>query len=115
MSDIYKKIGEKIKKLRGPLSQEELASQLNIPANTLSRWETGTYKPKAEELDKLSRHFNVSITEFFPDQQNSDKRVAALTSATGGLNDDDFAEVIKYAEFRRAEQLLKASKSKKKS
>jgi hypothetical protein len=28
--------------------------------------------------------------------------VSALTSATGGLGDKDFEEVIKYAEFRKA-------------
>lgn len=115
MTDIYKKIGEKIKELRGSLSQEELASQLKIPANTLSRWETGTYKPKAEELDKLSRFFKVSITEFIPGQQISNERVKALTSATGGLSEDDFEEVLRYAEFRKTRQILKSAKTKKKS
>ena len=113
MTDIYKTIGNKIRELRGGTNQEQLAEDLNIPANTLSRWETGTYKPKAEDLDKLSRHFKVSITVFFPDHQIPNERVAALTSATSGLNDNELQGVIEYAEFRRARQMLKNAKKRK--
>jgi len=114
MTEIYKTIGEKIKELRSTLSQEELAIELEISPNTLSRWETGTYKPKAADLDTLSRHFRVPITVFFPDLEPSSERVEALTSATGGLSDDDFDEVLRYAEFRKANQVLKNKKNQKK-
>lgn len=119
MTDIYKKIGAKIKDHRGKLKQEELAKILNIPPNTLSRWETGTYKPKAEDLANLSRYFKIPISEFFPGQQDlidcANRRLEALTSATGGLGDDDFKEVLEYAKFRKARQLLRSNKIKKKS
>src|SRR5262249_19564936 len=106
MPDIYEQIGQKIRELRdawpkGRLSQEALANELKIASNTVSRWETGTYKPTPEDLDKLARFFKVSITVFFPNLENDDERVAALTSATGGLNDRDFEEVVRYAEFRK--------------
>ena len=120
MSDnIYIKIGEIIKDLRqnypnGPLSQEELATHIGSPANTLSRWETGKYKPTAENLDKLARFFGVSIAVFFPEQEMDNSRVSALTSATRVLNDDDFDEVVRYAEFRKARAVLKREKTKKK-
>src|SRR5262245_48875535 len=125
MADIYNHIGEKIQELRtnwpeGKLSQEGLAEKLGtatntVSANTVSRWETGTYKPTAEDLDKLARLFKVSITVFFPDLQHDDERIAALTSATGGLNTEDFEEVIRYAEFRKARRALeKAKRSKSK-
>jgi transcriptional regulator with XRE-family HTH domain len=115
MANIYNYIGEKIQDLRtswpgGKLSQEGLAEKLGIAANTVSRWETGTYKPTAEDLDKLARLFKVSITVFFPDLQHDDPRISALTSATGGLDTDDFEEVIKYAEFRKARKALEAAK-----
>lgn len=115
MASIYNHIGEMIQKLRtswpgGKLSQEGLAEKLGTAANTVSRWETGTYKPTAEDLDKLARFFKVSITVFFPDLEHDDKRISALTSATGGLDKEDFEEVIKYAEFRKARLALEKAK-----
>ena len=91
---------------KGELSQEDLASKLKIASNTVSRWETGTYKPTPKDLDALARFFSVSITEFFPELEPDDARVTALTSATGGLDDSDFDEVIRYAEFRKARRAL---------
>jgi len=113
--DLYDQIGQKIRELResypeGKLSQEALASKLEVASNTVSRWETGTYKPTAEDLDKLARFFEVSITVFFPATNNNQNRVAALTSATGGLNDNDFQEVVRYAEFRKARRALEGTK-----
>ena len=113
MSNLYKSIGEKIRELRGNLSQDTLATELQIAPNTLSRWETGKYKPTAEDLDKLARFFKVPITVFFPKQIDVDNRVSALTSATGGLNKQDFEEVIRYAHFRKARNVLTNSKVKK--
>ena len=51
---------------KGSLSQEALAAKLNVAANTVSRWETGTYKTTPADLAKLARFFAVSITVFFP-------------------------------------------------
>lgn len=117
MGDIYEDIGQKIRELRqqypsGPLSQEALATHLKIQPNTLSRWETGTYKPTAENLDQLARFFEVPITIFFPNHQVDDSRVAALTSATGGLSEKDFEEVLRYAEFRKVRSALRNTKQK---
>jgi transcriptional regulator with XRE-family HTH domain len=115
MPDLYEHIGQKIRELRmaypkGSLSQEALAAKLNVSANTVSRWETGTYKPTPKDLAKLARFFAVSITIFFPDLQTDDARVAAFTSATGGLSEADFQEVLRYAEFRKARRALEGSK-----
>jgi transcriptional regulator with XRE-family HTH domain len=115
MPELYEYIGKKIRELRqaypeGALSQDALATKLQIAANTVSRWETGTYKPTPEDLDKLARFFQVSITVFFPDLQHDDARISALTSATGGLGKQDFDEVIRYAEFRKARQAMERAK-----
>ena len=118
MAELYEHIGKMIRELRqsypkGSLSQEALATQLGIAANTLSRWETGIYKPTPEDLDKLSRFFSVPITVFFPDIQNDNPRVAALASSTGGLSKTDFEEVIRYAEFRKARAALEGNKGRR--
>jgi transcriptional regulator with XRE-family HTH domain len=115
MPSLYEYIGDRIRQLRakypkGALSQEALAAKLKVAANTVSRWETGTYKPTAEDLDKLARFFSVPITTFFPDLAADDARATALTSATGGLNDKDFEEVVRYAEFRKARRALEGAK-----
>jgi len=119
MTTLYEHIGHKIRQLRnsypkGALSQEGLAAQLKVASNTVSRWETGTYKPTPKDLEALARFFSVSITTFFPELAQDDARVTALTSATGGLNDKDFEEVIRYAEFRKACRAMENAKRKKK-
>ena len=118
MPDLYEFIGNRIRNLRtghpaGALSQELLAGELKVAPNTVSRWETGTYKPTAEDLDKLARYFKVPITTFFPDLESDNARVQALTSATGGLGEKDFEEVIRYAEYRKARLALENAKPKK--
>jgi len=115
VTDLYQHIGTKIRDLRreypkGALSQEALASKLEVASNTISRWETGTYKPTPEDLDKLARFFGVSIMVFFPDSDQETQRIATLTSATGGLSKTDFEEVIRYAEFRKARSAMKGAK-----
>ncbi len=117
--DLYTHIGNKIRELRthypaGTMSQDALAASIKVAANTVSRWETGTYKPTPDDLDKLARFFNVSILTFFPNATPDDARIAALTSATGGLNEKDFEEVIRYAEFRKARLALESAKGTKK-
>lgn len=119
MTTLYEHIGHKIRELRnaypkGTLSQEALAEKLKVASNTVSRWETGKYKPTPKDLDSLARFFAVSITTFFPDLQADDARVTALTSATGGLEGKDFDEVIRYAEYRKARRAMENAKRKKK-
>ena len=115
MPSLYEQIGQKIRELRtqAGLSQEKLASELGVAANTVSRWETGTYKTTPEDLDKLARYFQVPISCFFPDLEGESARVTALASATGGLDDRDFEEVLRYAEFRRARRVLERAERTK--
>ena len=88
------------------LSQEALAENVGTTANTISRWETGTYKPSLDDLDKLSRFFAVSVLEFFPKEEVAqDNRVAALLRAAKDLPQEDIDELSRYAEFRRARSI----------
>lgn len=116
MSTLYEQIGQKIRELReeAKLSQGELAGDLGVAPNTVSRWETGVYKVTPEDLDKLARRFKVSITKFFPHLQQDDQRIAALASATGGLGKREFDEVIRYAEYRRVRQAMSETRKPRK-
>lgn len=55
----------------------------------------------------------MPITVFFPELQGEGARVVALTSALGGLSQQDFDEVVRYAEFRKARRALEAGKRKR--
>jgi transcriptional regulator with XRE-family HTH domain len=118
MATLYEQIGQKIRELRetAKLSQGALADKVGEAANTVSRWESGKYKVTPEDLDKLAREFKVSITIFFPGLAPDEQRIAALTSATGGLDKKEFDEVLRYAEYRKARLIMdQAKKSKAKS
>ncbi len=91
------------------ISQEGLAKELGITTNTVSRWETSTYKPSIEDLEKLSRFFDVSILEFFPAEQKQeqvDSRIMGLLRAAKDLPQEDIKELQRYAEFRKARNIL---------
>jgi transcriptional regulator with XRE-family HTH domain len=112
--EIYKFIGDRIRKLRleqmgHVVSQEALAKALGTTSNTISRWETAVYKPSVEDLDRISRFFGVPVATFFP-QMETPSRLNALMSATGDLDDNDIDEVTRYAQFRKARKSLTDSK-----
>src|SRR5205809_8062457 len=83
MPDIYEQIGKQIRELRTTLggqgiSQEELAQAVDTTANTVSRWETATYKPSISDLEKLARFLATPITAFFPQQEPKPRPNALL-------------------------------------
>lgn len=63
---------EKIKYLRKTkgLSQEELANELKISRQAISRWETGENMPDAEMLVQLSLIFDVSVDSLLKDEMD---------------------------------------------
>jgi transcriptional regulator with XRE-family HTH domain len=114
--DLFEHVGRRIRDLRGSfggkgISQEELAEAINVTGNTISRWETATYHPSIQDLDKLARFFGVSILEFFPTEQTPESRVRALLRAARELPDDDLKELERYAEFRLARNLTRRGKT----
>jgi transcriptional regulator with XRE-family HTH domain len=87
------------------LSQETLATHLNVAPNTISRWETGTYRPSVTDLERMTRFFGVSINSFFPSElidENEAESLKALLRTARQLHPADLEELQKYAEFRRA-------------
>jgi len=62
----YLTLGERIRTLRsaaGIATQAELAYQLGATQQTVSRWEAGTSRPRANELAKLAAALKVDATE----------------------------------------------------
>jgi len=115
--DMIKYVGNRIRELRlgygagEGISQETLANALEVATNTISRWETGTYHTRLEDLEKLSRFFGVSILEFFPQADISeDSNLIVLLRTAKDLSSKDVEELQKYAEFRRARSLYSEGK-----
>lgn len=51
----------KILRKKNKLTQEDLASCLDISSKTISSWEKGRSEPKIDMLLKLSDYFNVTL------------------------------------------------------
>lgn len=109
--DLLDHVAAKIKDLRVSynsgegLSQEALAIHLKVAPNTISRWETGTYRPSLKDLERISRFFGVSMMSFFPPDmidEDEDENLRALLRTARQLHPADLEELRKYAEFRRA-------------
>ena len=60
-------MGQKIKQLRykAGLTQEQLAEQMGVSAQSVSKWETGASMPDISLLPILAETFGVSIDELF--------------------------------------------------
>jgi transcriptional regulator with XRE-family HTH domain len=109
--DLLDHVAARIKELRVSynngegLSQETLAIHLKVAPNTISRWETGMYRPGLKDIERISRFFGVPIMSLFPPEMHDaegDEDLKALLRTAKQLHPADLEELRKYAEFRRA-------------
>ena len=72
-------LSEKLYKLRknSGLSQEQLAEQLNVSRQAISKWESGTAVPESEKLITISNYFGVSVDYLLKDDEE-DKAKATV-------------------------------------
>lgn len=110
--ELYEYVGERIRDLRKSygseegVSQEVVANAIGVTTNTISRWETATYHPTLDDLDRLARFFGVSILEFLPKEKaEANDKVAALLRTAKQLTKDDLEELKRFAEYRHARSL----------
>jgi transcriptional regulator with XRE-family HTH domain len=116
--DISQHVAAVIRQLRSSyggegISQEALAKGLGTATNTISRWETGVYRPTIEDLEQIARFFGVSIMRFFPgEEEKENEEIRALLRAARQLQPQDLEELRRYAEFRKARSLYGGQKPK---
>lgn len=86
------KLSEKLYSLRkkSGLSQEQLAEQLNVSRQAISKWESGVSVPESEKLIVISTYFNVSVDYLIKD----DVETADSIQPTGSVNKADI--IVKY-------------------
>lgn len=77
------RIGEKLKTLRNEkkMTQKDLAEQLNVSAQAVSRWENDDVEPSLETLGQLATIFNVSVDELFGKEPPEKRQAAPETVA----------------------------------
>ena len=70
-------LGEKIYELRTGqnLSQGDLANELNVSRQSISKWENGNSTPDLEKIVKLAEIFNVSLDELI---KNEEKEISVI-------------------------------------
>jgi transcriptional regulator with XRE-family HTH domain len=116
--NLFEYIAAKIREFRTQyggkgISQETLADAMGVATNTISRWETATYQPTVQDIEKLARFFGKSVLEFFPQEKpTEDEQLNALLRAAKELDPDDVEELRRYAEFRKARSLMSSTKTK---
>jgi transcriptional regulator with XRE-family HTH domain len=109
MKSFYKKIGEKIKRLRinANLSQEELAKLLKINRISLSKIENGEQKISAEELFNMAEIFDTTTDNLLDLKQDikvileeknapPPKEKEVMRVSVPQKNVDKFKEVLLY-------------------
>ena len=74
-------LSEKIYKLRknSGLSQEQLAEQLNVSRQAISKWESGTAVPESEKLITISNYFGVSVDYLLKEEEEQVKPSSNIT------------------------------------
>ncbi|MBQ3491719.1 MAG: helix-turn-helix transcriptional regulator [Oscillospiraceae bacterium] len=102
-----KSIGEKIKKYRqkNHMTQEQLASFLNITFQTVSKWETGVSSPDLSLIIPITKIFHISADELLGvNDVESDKRYDELNQAyKHTFRTEDFEERQRICELAVSE------------
>lgn len=93
------KLAERIKELREDfgLSQEELASKLELPRPSISQIESGQRDISSIEIVKLAKIFEISIDDLLEDNLKTRKcKVSEKEAKMPKLNKDKFKQVLLY-------------------
>ena len=84
------KKGRFLKELRKEknLTQEQLATKLNVSGRTVSRWETGVNMPDISLLCELAEFYQISISEIIDGKRRIEQ-----------MNDDVKETVLKLSDY----------------
>jgi len=95
-----------LRKQKG-LSQEELASRLNVSRQTVSKWEVGESTPDMEKLAAISELFEVSLDELVLDKKPKQQEVVAEQIVKSELYSDIKENVLTDDNKKKAKKWLK--------
>ena len=99
-------IGRKLKNLRTlkGITQDTLATQLDVTFQQLQKYERGTNRISAVNLHKLSKALDVPMTAFFEEEKtikdlefdNQTKRLFKFWSSASKKEKDNILKMIKF-------------------
>jgi transcriptional regulator with XRE-family HTH domain len=84
------------------LSQDEVATALQLSRPAITLIESGGRKVEAIELDKLARLYGRAVQFFITGEESGSSpegRIGFLARSLNGLTDKDIQEVARFAEF----------------
>ncbi len=93
-------MGQIIRRLRKErnLTQEELAEQLNISAQAISKWENGTSMPDISQVVPLANYFGVSTDTLFSRESKNDDAVISRIQTIE--NDTEYNYNIRFEKLK---------------
>ena len=83
-------LGEKIQRLRKEkgLSQEQLAAQITVSRQAISKWELGESTPDTDNIVQLCKIFQVSADYLLNDEYQSDGDIPAVKISSDDLKQE---------------------------
>jgi len=102
-------LGRKIQQLRKEkgMSQEELAAQLTISRQAVSKWELGESMPDTENVVQISKLFGVTTDYLLHDDYEEQAEKSVNENADASLSDDDANNAIEPDKPRKMKKGLK--------
>lgn len=88
------KLSDKIIELRksNGMSQEDLAEKLNVSRQAISRWESGTAMPDANNILQISKLFGVTTDYLLNDDYRSDNDLPKVKE----IQNDNLGQIMGY-------------------
>lgn len=78
------------------LTQNEIATKLNVSGQTILNWENGIYEPKINQLIQLADLFNVSV-DYLIERNLSNYLVNDMCNELSKISKEDIIEFIKQS------------------
>lgn len=60
-----KEIGERLKRLRGSKSREEVAEGIGVSVSAIAMYENGERRPRDEIKVDIAKYYNVNVGDLF--------------------------------------------------
>lgn len=98
-----KRLAERLRQAReaAGLSQGDVARELNLPRPAISQIENGNRRVEALELARFAKLYSRPLSYFADDEPVGSKPLDTLQRESAGLSEQDWAEVLRFAEFLR--------------
>ncbi len=78
------------------LTQNEIATKLNVSGQTILNWENGIYEPKIYQLIQLADLFNVSV-DYLIERKSNEKQIDDICKELETISKEKFIEFIRNA------------------